>query len=338
MFRRSMLIIFGLFLLISGGLFAQQNAQELRFGSIVSGTIRENQEIWYRIRTTENCILVIETTGNLDTYLELCDFQENYITDNDDGGEGYNARVETLAPAGSTYLVLLYSYDTGPFRIMASYSPLTDAVELRVGSVLSGNLSYGQRQLYTVRTAQAGLYAVETTGNVDTYLEAYDAAFNYIGYNDDGGDGYNAQIEIFAEANKIYYFMLSGYDDNEAGPYRIFTSYEAVNAGNNTSRSTAAALRLGEAMPVFITTDSQSRWYVYQATRAVTFIVQTRGSMDTWLNLYDNQGNLLEEDDDSAGEGYNAYISTKLNTGTYYIEVKGYGSSTGRCTLHAEIR
>jgi len=338
MSKKSILIIFGLFLLVSGSLFTQQNAQELRFGSIVSGNVRAQEEIWYRIRTTENCILVIETTGNTDTCLELFDSQINNIRRDDDSGEGNNARIETLAPAGSTYLILLYSFDTGgPFRIMASYSPLTDAVELRVGSALSGNLNYGQRQLYTVRTAQAGLYTVETTGNVDTYLEAYDAAFKYIGYNDDG-DNYNARLDFFAEANKIYYFMLSGYDDNEAGPYRISTSYEAVNAGNNTSRPTAAALRLGEAIPVFLTIDSRSRWYVYQATRAVTFIVQTRGDVDTILYLYDSYGNLLEEDDDSAGEGYNAYISTRLNTGTYYIEVKGYESSTGRCTLHAEIR
>jgi len=338
MFRRAILIVFVLFLLVCGSLFAQQNAQELRFGSIVSGNIRADEEIWYRIRTTENCYLMIETSGNLDTYLDFYDSQENHITGSEYGGEGNNARIEILAPAGSTYFVLLYSYDTGPFRIISSYTPLTDAVELRAGSSLSGNLNYGQRLIYTVRTTQAGLYTVETTGSLDTYLEAYDSSYDYISYDDDGGDDYNARLEIIAEANKTYYFIMSGYDDSETGPYRIFTSFESVNVGNNTSRSTAAALRLGEATPVFLTAKDQSRWYVYQVPRAVTFIIQTRGNIDTMLYLYDNQGMLIVENDDSEEGDYNAYISTRLNTGTYYIEVKTYGGRIGRCTLHAEIR
>ena len=97
MSRKISLILIVLFLIVSGGLFAQ-NAQELRFGSVVSGNLRSGEEIWYSIRVTETCFLLIETTGNTDTYLELYDAQRNLLMEDDDGsGNENNAKIETLA-------------------------------------------------------------------------------------------------------------------------------------------------------------------------------------------------------------------------------------------------
>ena len=341
MFRKISLILITLFLIVSVGLFAQQNAQELRFGSVISGNLRSGEEIWYSVRVTENCFISVETIGDTDTYLEIYDSQRNLLLEDDDGGNEYNAKIEILAIRGSNYLVKLSAYgnESGPFRIMSSFTPLSDAVELRLASPLSGNLSSGQKQLYSVRTTQAGMYTVETTGGTDTYLEAYDSSYSLIASNDDGGEEYNARIDVFAEDNKVYYFVLRGYNSDESGPYRILASFEPMNVGseNNTSRSAAITLGLGEAVPVFFTSSGQTRWFVYQTNRAVTFIVQTRGNMDTLLGLYDSRGDYLNSDDDS-GDNNNALISTRLDAGTYYIEVGTYGGGTGRCTLHAEIR
>ena len=324
MSRKISLILIALFLIVSGSLFAQ-NAQELRFGTVVSGNLRSGEEIWYSVRVTETCFLLIETTGDTDTYLELYDSQRNLLYEDDDGsGNGNNAKIETLAQRGSSYFVKLRAYGSeyGPFRIMASYSPLSDVVELRLGAVISGNLSSGQKQLYSVRTTQAGIYTVETSSDIDTYLEVYDSSYNFIDSDDDGGYDYNARVDIFAEANKVYYLILRGYNSSESGPYRISTNFEAVNTGsaNNTSRSAAVTLNLGEAIPVFFTSSGQSRWFVYQTNRAVTLVVQTRGNLDTVLGLYDSRGDYINDDDDS-GDDYNAFISTRLDAGTYYIEV-----------------
>jgi len=339
MFRKISFILIVLFLIVSGSLFAQ-NAQELRFGSMISGNLRSGEEIWYSIRATENCFLTVETSGDTDTYLEIYDSQRNLLSEDDDGGYDYNAKIEILALSGSNYLVKLKAYgsESGPFRIMSSFTPLSNAVELRLNSVLPGNLSSGQRQLYSIRTAQAGIYTVETTGDIDTYLEAYDSSYSLIATDDDGGEDYNALIGVFAEANNVYYFILRGYNSEESGPYRIAATFEPMTVSNNTSRSTAVALNLGEAASVFFTASDQSRWYVYRAARAVNFVVQTRGNMDTVLCLYDSNGNLLDENDDYSDDSYNALISSRLNAGTYYVEVKTFGGGTGRCTLHAEIR
>jgi hypothetical protein len=334
-------IILGLFLIICGSLFAQQNAQELRLGSIITGNLSSNVDIWYRINVTENCLLSIETLGNTDTYLEIYDSRTNLLLENDDGGNGSNARIDMLAANGSSYFIKLRGYgdSSGPFRILADYTPLTNSAELNAGSILSGDLSIGERLLYKVQSVRTGIFTVETSGNMDTLLEAYDSQFRLITSDDDSGEDNNARIELFTEANQIYYVILKGYSSDSSGSYRLLAGFETMSVGNNTSRSTAATLSPGAEVSVFVTEAGQSRWFVCQVTRTgiITFVVQTRGSLDTYLYLYDNNGNLLEEDDDS-GDNYNARISTRLSTGTYYIEVKGLGGATGRCTLHAEIR
>lgn len=211
--------------------------------------------------------------------------------------------------------------------------------ELRFNSWVSGKLREGEEQWYIVRPLESGIAVVETSGDTDTYLEAYDSAGALIDKNDDGGEGNNARLEVFAEAGKSYRFKLKNYND-EGGSYQLLASFEALppDTDRNTERSRAVPIRLGESFPVYFRSSGESRWYRYDISRAGTlFVVQTRGNLDTLLSLYDAHGNLLEEDDDS-GEDGNALVSKRIGSGTVYIEIKEYDNKTGRCTLHAETR
>ena len=346
--RRVLAAVAGLFLFIAGGLFAQtprervpgeQVPRELRFGTWVPGKLRGADEQWYSVRPTETGLVTVETSGDTDTYLEAFDASRTLIGENDDGGDEYNARLEILAEAGKTYLFKLKSYDeseSGPYQIRASFSSIR---ELSFGTWVSGALPKEEAQWFSVRPSGAGHVIVETSGALDTCLEAFDAAGLAIGEDDDGGDEYNARLEIFVEEGKLYRFKLSDYEE-DGGSYRIRASFEPLppDTERNTERSRAIPIKLGEPVPVFLRLPSESRWYRYDIPREKTlFVVQTRGNMDTSLILYDAQGKLIEEDDDS-GEDNNALISERLGPGTVYIEVKEYEGGTGRCTLHAEFR
>ena len=325
------------------GNLSAQNAQELRFGSRVQGNLSEGAELWYSIRHTTDSFVVVETFGELDTYLEVYDSSREFIAENDDGGDDYNARIEMFIRAGITYFFKLRGYDdyeSGPYAIMASLLPLPQPTELRFGNQVQGNLRAGESQWYSVRSDESAFVIVETFGNTDTYMEVYDVQYNLLMEDDDSGSGYNARIELHAEPTQTYLFRVRGYSSSETGAYRIMASYEPVlpDTELNTERSRAVTLRLGEAFPVFIRTQNESRWYRYEVTReSANFFVQTRGNIDTLLYLYDSSGNLIAEDDDS-GEGGNALINERLNAGTYFIEVKTYSGVAGRCTLHAETR
>jgi serine protease Do len=211
--------------------------------------------------------------------------------------------------------------------------------ELRLGTSISGSLSEGEEQWFSLQAPAAGYVIVETSGSTDTYLEAYDASNNLIDENDDGGEDTNARLDIFVEEGRTYLFKLRGYDEDTSGSYRIWASFDPVPPETewNTERSSAASLKLWEQIPVYFRASSQSRWYRYDLFRPENLLlVHTKGSLDTVLCLYDVHGELIEEDDDS-GEDQNASLSVRVGPGTVYIEVKAYGSGMGRCTLEAAV-
>ena len=219
-------------------------------------------------------------------------------------------------------------------------SPRAAPRELRLGTWLSGDLREGEEQWFSVRAADAGFLVVETSGDTDTYLEAYDEERVFINDDDDGGEGFNAQLGIFAEAGRTYLFKLSCYYEDESGPFRIMASIDPVppDTDRNTERSLAVPVQVGQSVPVFIRYPSESRWYRCNVSaQGMVFIAYTRGSLDTILVLYDAQGEELGENDDS-GEGANARISLPANSGTVYIEIKTYQGRQGRTTLCTEIR
>jgi len=208
--------------------------------------------------------------------------------------------------------------------------------DLSIGNWVPGHLYDGQEYWFSVRPSGTGILTVETTGSVDTYLEAYDTSGNLIDENDDWSD-YNARLDIFVESGKTYLFKLRGYDEDATGPYSIRALFETASADDgNTVRSMAVLLQQDDLIPVFIRASSESRWYRYNLTQQKNLlIIQTTGSSDTYLKLYDSQGRLISEDDDS-GVDNNALLSEKLGPGTYYIEITLYNGRTGRTTIQAE--
>ena len=65
--------------------------------------------------------------------------------------------------------------------------------------------------------------------------------------------------------------------------------------------------------------------------------VHTTGSTDTYGILHGASGSHLANDDDG-GDGRNFRIEHRVAPGTYYIQVRGYNSSTtGSYTLRAEL-
>ncbi len=65
-----------------------------------------------------------------------------------------------------------------------------------------------------------------------------------------------------------------------------------------------------------------------------TLVAYTTGSTDTYGSILDGSGAVLAIDDEG-GESSNFRVFTSVSSGTYYIEVRGYGSSTtGNYTLH----
>jgi hypothetical protein len=204
-------------------------AADLRVGSFLSENLTQGGESWFSVRAPQNGILVVETISDIDTFMEAYDENFVFITYDDDSGEGYNARIEIVVAAGRAYLFKVRGYDareSGPYRIIANQRSIPTPVQLTEGTFRAGNIVSGEENWYSVRTTRSGLLIVETTGSTDTYMYAYSESFILLDSDDDSGEGYNARIEILAEANHTYTFRLRGYSTGTSGPYRIFAIIE----------------------------------------------------------------------------------------------------------------
>jgi hypothetical protein len=187
-------------------------------------------------------ILVMETTGSMDTYLELydADAREELAT-NDDGGSEGNARIRYTVLPGSRYIAKVrgYSDDTGSygFRVYLSEQsrPTPDEYEVDDSFSTAKDISIGTPQQHTFTTgddvdwvkfevAQAGRYTIRARGvnsnRLDTYIELFDANQNGIDEDDDGGENYDSRISRRLERG-TYYLKVHCLDDEPDQPYTI---------------------------------------------------------------------------------------------------------------------
>lgn len=98
-------------------------------------------------------------------------------------------------------------------------------------------------------------------------------------------------------------------------------------------------LTVGAPMVSGEVVDRGGTWYQFQATQGSTYQIETDANslQDTMLELVASDGRttLAENDDDSRNGGrLDSYIEwTCLESGTYYINVKGFGGAIGSFTV-----
>jgi serralysin len=124
--------------------------------------------------------------------------------------------------------------------------------------------------------------------------------------------------------------MVQGYS-GATGRYRFQAlNFELPdrNLEPNDIREQASPVNLGTPAEAYLMSSEDADWYRISISGNGRFTVYTEGGTDTLLSLYDGNGNLLAEDDDS-GAGGNARISRNISGGTFFIKVMPYGGDDG---------
>jgi len=188
--------------------------------------------------------------------------------------------------------------------VITAFVSAQNMQELRIGSFLSGNLSRGQEFWYSVRPQETGFLIVETAGNTDTYMQAYDSNNNYIASDDDSGEAVNALIHIYVRADEIYYFRVTGYDGTAAGQFRILASLNPLPP--------ITEIRLGSFAAGTINYE-EGRWFSVRASAPGYIIVEATGGY-SFMELYDENFNFLND----SSEGYSHAIKVNAFTGQLY--------------------
>ncbi|MBC8193406.1 MAG: choice-of-anchor J domain-containing protein, partial [FCB group bacterium] len=156
-----------------------------------------------------------------------------------------------------------------------------------------------------------------------------------IGYNDDGcGGGYHSALDLDVLAAGTYYVAVYGYDADEAGAYELAVTGVADVCDDfvdsyepNDVMGEATMVVDGDSLGAALCPTTDADWFAVTGVLNSTITVETMPlslgeyDTDTYMNLYDAAGVLLDSDDDG-GFGYTSMITYTLPAdGTVYFEV-----------------
>ena len=190
---------------------ARPTARELTIGTPLSGYISSGGIEWFGIRMTETDSLTVETTGNIDTYLQAFDEYSNRMASDDDSGEGHNARLQINAQAGRIYFFRVSGYDesSGSFDIVAQSAAqqrlqqVQEVIDLPLNTVITGDQSTREEDWYSLKSPGDGPLTVELSGGSGRQVEVYDEFRNPIAQNN------YALIRMNTQADRTYLFRVS---------------------------------------------------------------------------------------------------------------------------------
>ena len=188
-------------------------------------------------------LLVAETTGETDTYIEFFDGESRrLLTENDDGSSNYNARIRYEVTAGHRYLVKVRGYSSstyGEFGFRAYLSvPVTfdpDEYEPNDEASQAKLIEIGIPQVHSFHSAddidwvkiiisESGYYTIRTGGvnsnRLDTYIELFNENLNSIASDDDGGEYLDSCLSLLLERG-VYYLKVECFDDEPDQLYSI---------------------------------------------------------------------------------------------------------------------
>ncbi|MFP6631566.1 MAG: DVUA0089 family protein, partial [Planctomycetota bacterium] len=174
----------------------------------------------------------------------------------------------------------------------------------------------------------------------DTWIELYDADCNRIAFNDDGGAGFNSLLLQNLDAG-TYFIGVSSFGAGVAGTYFLSTSCrEAIELCGGDCEVALMSCGIPEE-GIFPMTECRrlsgqmlDLYSIVVAGGDVT--IDLTGDYDTYMQLYDENCQLIAQDDDG-GDGLNSRLTmVDLPGGIYYIGVSSYATgAAGGFALNA---
>jgi len=316
--------------------------------TVMNRTITDGDEDFFLLVPERDGRLTVETTGSIDTYMYLYNYDtDDELASNDDGGQGSNARIVQNVRSGTRYLAVVRGYSSSTtgaygfraymvFREGGSSWENPHSYEIGIGednvTTVNRTIQSGDEEFFLLLPDRDGRLVMETTGRIDTYMELYNAGDrdDLLDENDDGGNSYNARIRYNVRSGSRYMVVVRGYGNSVSGSF----GFRAYFPGQGTlspdeyetddEPSQAKAIVIGTPQQRTFHTGNDVDWVSFRVTQAGRYTIQARGAnsnrLDTYLELFDDNLNSIAEDDDG-GDSLSSRIATRLNTGTYYLKV-----------------
>ncbi len=303
----------------------------------VEGQLRSNRtvDIW-TLELAEPTIVTIDLIAvddDFDPFLEVWSTDGGQIAFDDDGGDGFNSRLQWLELDAGSYQVHASAYSgNGDYTLSVRESALPAAETIEYGQTVEGEITLDMPQQWWDFRGQAGDMvdiSMIGYGNLnDTFLELYSPDGEWLIADDDSG------AELFA--------LISGYMLPESGTYRIVARafgedvgpYDLTLEQFDIAEQTIA---FGQTVEGEIDEEYAQQFWFFEGQAGETVNVAMTGRddfQDTFLELYDSSNILLIQDDDSGGNLAALITAFTLPANdTYRIVARAYSTSVGEYEL-----
>jgi hypothetical protein len=309
-------------------------------GNWISRNLHDStDEDWFLFTANSRGILTAETAGNTDTVMTLFIGNSIIVKNDDRNKNNSNARIEYFTEPGITYIIKVNGYigAAGPYRFRVFMETLqtekTEPNDTQAQAVLAGLDSTVTAYFHSpddvdwfyVKVPQAGTLILRTEGSLDTILELYDSKGNLIAESDRGGAEDNALIILKLPAD-TYFIKVREYE-NRLGKYYLEILYREPGKPDkfedDDEMDKAKDIQIGFPQERNFTSAADVDWVRLPITREGIYAIGAVGhtdSLDTHIELFDQNGNGIAADDDSGGN-LNALLTVNLIPGLYYIKV-----------------
>jgi len=310
----------------------------------------------YYFDVNSGCTVVVETFNSGDTTLAVLDSYGNEVAyDDDDGVDTASLITQYLTPG--RYYARVEAYGSGNFSYGVSvecggpstpstpsascdyeveYNDSPDAADY-VATVPGSGCRTGyisdvyDDDYYWFEVLSPSTVQIETVTDDDTQIWLYDSYGNEIAYDDDSGVSLASYLSIDLYPGTYFVSVMSyggdAYFDYTLNVGSNICPYEVEYNDTSGSADSLAFLpgsgcRLGSIDHAY-----DEDWYSLVVSYQTYVVLETETSGDTYLELLDQWGNLIEWDDDD-GIDLGSRIARYLAPGTYYARVTHYRDGT----------
>jgi len=293
-------------------------------------------------------------------------------TANDDGGEGYDSRVEFTPEETGTYYVaaggagsrtgtytlsvtdVTVADNTGPPDDYVAGTETTGAV--KVGGLARGEIEATADRDWFVVTLEAGKeYRIDLKGLASGHgtlknpciygIHDADGVLIAGTVNNDGGGGHNSRV-VFAPEETGTYYVAAGAWGSRTGTYTLSVTEPADDYA--AGKETTGVVAIDGSTTGMIETNGDRDWFAVTLEAGRTYLIDLKGSPtgsgtlgDPYLRgIHDENGvRIADTTNDDGGVGRNSRVTfTASETGTYYVAAGAYAANKGTYTLSVRER
>ena len=323
-------------------------------GQVLAGSIDSMGEAdVYKIVVPSSSNYVIGTEGSIDTFGQLYTSAGSLLASNDDGGTAGNFRIVRTLAAGTYYARVTgrTSTTTGQYQFSARIETMVPDIEVvGLSNMTISNLdatpslvdgtdfgSLNALSGYVERTfiiKNVGLAPLELNGVPSVEISGTGANHFTVVQLPSRTIESASQTAFKVRFNPAFsgtHFATIRIRNNDMSASRMAFSVKGVGVGlsddHEGSFVGATVMPILDDMNGVLERGGDVDRFKITVEYAGTYVIQTTGSTDTTGVLYNAAYSQLATDTDS-GNGANFLIRRALTPGTYYIQVRGFNSTT----------